>query len=70
MTSSMRSQLEFNHLIKNVIGPLGEGVKMRSQSTNVNSCLFSSFISQIEPKSVEMTLNEPSWVDVMHEELN
>ena len=43
---------------------------MRSQSGNVNTCLYSCFISQIDPKNVEMALNEPIWVDVMHEELH
>ena len=39
-------------------------------SGDVNSCLYSCFISQIEPKNVDMALHEPSWVDAMHEELN
>ncbi|XP_076957687.1 uncharacterized protein LOC143633230 [Bidens hawaiensis] len=59
-----------NHPIENVIGPLETGVSTISQTGHINSCLFSCFISQIEPYSVEMALQEPSWVDAMHEELN
>ena len=64
------TRLQCDHLIENVIGQLGNKVRTRSQSGGVNTCLYSCFISQIEPKNVEMALNEPNWVDAMHEELN
>ena len=64
------AKIQRNHPIENVIGPVTEGVKTRSQTGHVNACLYSCFISQIEPKNVAMALNEPSWVDAMHEELN
>ncbi|KAI3690639.1 hypothetical protein L2E82_48795 [Cichorium intybus] len=64
------SRIQRDHPIDNVIGPLDYGVQNRNQSGQVNECLYSCFISQIELKNVEMALNEPSWVDAMHEELN
>ncbi|KAI3767880.1 hypothetical protein L2E82_18309 [Cichorium intybus] len=67
---AISSRVQRDHPIENVIGSLDDGVQTRSQSGHVNKCLYSCFISQIEPKNVEMSLNEPSWVDAIHEELN
>ena len=49
---------------------MSEGVQTRSQTSDANTCMFTCFISQIEPKSVTMALQESSWVDAMHEELH
>ena len=70
ISQEIPSRVQRDHPIDNIIGQLGDGVKTRSQSGDVNTCLYSCFISQIEPKNVEMALNEPSWVDAMHEELH
>ncbi|KAI3752880.1 hypothetical protein L2E82_24920 [Cichorium intybus] len=67
---AISSRVQRDHLIENVIGSLDNGVQTRSQSGYVNECLYPCFISQIEPRNVDMTLNEPTWVDAMHEELN
>ena len=64
------SRIQRNHSIENVIGSLADGVQTRTQTGRVNECLYSCFISPIEPKNIDMALNEPSWVDAMHEELN
>nr|GFD29454.1 retrotransposon protein, putative, Ty1-copia subclass [Tanacetum cinerariifolium] len=32
-------------------------------------CLFSCFLSQVEPKKVSDALQDPSWVEAMQEEL-
>ncbi|XP_052627206.1 uncharacterized protein LOC128133719 [Lactuca sativa] len=64
------SRIQRDHPIENVIGQLGDGVQTRSKSGDVNTCLYPCFISQIEPKPVDMVLNEPSWVEAMHDELN
>ncbi|KAD4385615.1 hypothetical protein E3N88_25784 [Mikania micrantha] len=75
-----------DHPMENIIGPLSEGVLTRSrsipahnvlpegtlsrsQSGPINSCLYSCFISQVEPKNVKMALKESSWVEAMQEEL-
>ena len=70
ISQEIPSCIQRDHPIENVIGKLGDGVKTRSQSEDVNTCLYSCFISQIERKNVEMALNEPSWVDAMHDEIN
>ncbi|KAD4180306.1 hypothetical protein E3N88_28897 [Mikania micrantha] len=48
---------------------LPEETLTRSQSGPINSCLYSCFISQVEPKNVKMALKESSWVEAMQEEL-
>ncbi|KAL4579862.1 hypothetical protein LXL04_016030 [Taraxacum kok-saghyz] len=67
---SLLTRIKNNHPIDNVIGSLTDGEQTRSQTGHVNEYLYSCFISQIEPKNVDMALTEPSWVDAMHEELN
>ena len=54
ISQEIPSRIQRDHPIENVIGQLGDGVKTRSQSGDVNTCLYSCFISQIEPKNVEM----------------
>ena len=68
----MRFRPEFSATtqIETVIGSLTDRVQTRSQTVYVNKCLYSCFIYQIEPKNMDMALNEPSWVDAMHEELH
>lgn len=60
ISQEIPSRTQHDHPIENVIGQLGDGDKTWSQSGDVNTCLYSCFISQIEPR----------WLDVMHEELN
>ncbi|KAJ9544430.1 LOW QUALITY PROTEIN: hypothetical protein OSB04_024137 [Centaurea solstitialis] len=55
-----------DHLQSQIIGDLSEGVKIRE---NVNYCLFSCFVSKIEPKKVTNALADPFWVEAMQEEL-
>ena len=45
-----------------------DGVKQRSATQN--ECLYSSFLSQEEPKKVEDALLDADWVLAMQEELN
>ncbi|KAI3774102.1 hypothetical protein L1987_48645 [Smallanthus sonchifolius] len=69
------------HPISNNIGDLRDGVQTRS--TLDNTCLYtgfketsvfdlcshSCFISQVEPKNVEMALSDNNWIEAMQEEL-
>ncbi|KAF5822614.1 putative RNA-directed DNA polymerase [Helianthus annuus] len=64
------TSVQRNHPIENVIGPVNAGILTRSQSGTINTCLYSSYLSQIEPKTIDIALQEPGWVDAMHEELN
>ena len=63
------TRIQHGHPIENVIGSLVDGVQTRSPTGYVNECLYSYFISKIEPKNVDMALNEPSCVESMHEKL-
>ncbi|KAI3742385.1 hypothetical protein L1987_60065 [Smallanthus sonchifolius] len=69
------------HPISNIIGDLRDGVQTRSSLDN--TCLYtgfketgvfdvlshSCFISQVEPKNVEMALSDNNWIEAMQEEL-
>ena len=57
-----------DHPIDLVIGNSNTGVQTRSKATN-NYCLYTSFISILEPKKIEEALSEPSWIEAMQEEL-
>ncbi|KAJ9556946.1 LOW QUALITY PROTEIN: hypothetical protein OSB04_011560 [Centaurea solstitialis] len=61
------SSLTRSHLIDQVLGNLGSGVKTRHQSANF--CLFVGFISDIEPKKIKDIILHPNWVTAMQEEL-
>ena len=57
-----------SHPFELIIGDANEGVKTRSATQS--ECLYSSFLSQEEPKKVEDALQDPDWVLAMQEELN
>ena len=54
--------------VENIIGQIKEGVSTRSSISNF--CRHTTFVSQIEPKSIEEALKDEKWVDAMHEDLN
>ncbi|KAI3813843.1 hypothetical protein L1987_18578 [Smallanthus sonchifolius] len=70
-----------DHPVTNIIGNLQDGVKTRSIVDNtclytcikdsgvLDDCSHSCFISQVEPKNVEMALNDNNWIEAMQEEL-
>ncbi|GJY42559.1 putative ribonuclease H-like domain-containing protein, partial [Tanacetum coccineum] len=41
----------------------------RTNHKDYQKCLFSYFLSQIEPKKVTQALTDPSWIEVMQDEL-
>nr|GEZ14276.1 putative ribonuclease H-like domain-containing protein [Tanacetum cinerariifolium] len=43
--------------------------QQRDNHIDFQHCLFSCFLSQIEPRSVSQALEDPSWVDVIQEEM-
>ena len=57
-----------SHPFELIIEDAGDGVKTRT--TTQNECLYSSFLSQEEPKKVEEALQDADWVLAMQEELN
>jgi len=54
--------------VDNIIGQIKEGVSTRSSISNF--CRHTTFVSQIELKSIEEALKDEKWVEAMHEELN
>lgn len=73
-----------DHPIENILGDLQTPVRTRNQlnqqmtsllcevkdNGSITEALYSCFISQTEPKNVQMALKEPSWVEAMQEELS
>ncbi|GJU66069.1 putative ribonuclease H-like domain-containing protein [Tanacetum coccineum] len=43
--------------------------QQRTNHTDFQHCMFSCFLSQVEPRSVAQALEDPSWVDAMQEEM-
>nr|GEV52321.1 hypothetical protein [Tanacetum cinerariifolium] len=44
-------------------------IHQKTDPTLLQFCLFSSFLSQVEPKKISDGLQDPSWVEAMQEEL-
>ena len=67
-----------DHPKTQVIGEASERVLTRSQIkakrialfSQVKFCMFNSFVSKIEPKTVNISLDHSDWVQVMQEELH
>jgi len=57
-----------NLSLDNVIGQIHKGVTTRRSMNHF--CEHMAFVSQVEPKSVTETLEDSSWINAMHEELN
>ncbi|GKA14195.1 putative ribonuclease H-like domain-containing protein [Tanacetum coccineum] len=43
--------------------------QQRNNHTDYLHCLFTCFLSQIEPSSVAQALNDPAWIEAMQEEM-
>ena len=56
------------HSTDNILGSITKGVTTRKRLANF--CEHHSFVSCIEPLKVEEALDDPDWVEAMHEELN
>ncbi|KAI3814331.1 hypothetical protein L1987_19082 [Smallanthus sonchifolius] len=66
-----------DHPVTNIIGNLQDGVQTRSLTENtflyssirdtgvLDVCSYSCFISQIEPKNMEMALQDNNWIEAM-----
>jgi len=53
---------------ENITGQIKEGVSTRSSVSNF--CRHTTFVSQVELKTIEEALKDEKWVAAMHEELN
>jgi hypothetical protein len=56
------------HTLENVIADLRGNVSTRGQLAKFSN--HQAYISMIEPKKVFKALEDPDWLDDMHEELN
>ena len=59
-----------DHPLNQIYGDIKTGRITRSKSRLANFCEHYSFISSIEPLKVEEALQDPDWVNAMHEELH
>ncbi|KAI3686168.1 hypothetical protein L1987_79841 [Smallanthus sonchifolius] len=57
------------HPQENIIGQIHQGVLTRSKYHEANICLFSCFLSRVEPKKIDEALKHSSWIEAMQEEL-
>ena len=57
-----------DHPFKLIIGDPDVGVRTRNATRN--KCLYSGFLSQMEPKKIEEALTDPDWVVAIQEEFN
>jgi hypothetical protein len=64
----VHQMVQRDHPVDNILGSIQRGVIARSRLTNF--CAFYSFISSLEPLSVEQALGDPDWIIAMEEELN
>ncbi|WVZ51610.1 hypothetical protein U9M48_002739 [Paspalum notatum var. saurae] len=64
-----RSQLTSGHPKELIIGSPTRGVITRSRNTATFVQAY-SFVSSIEPTTIDQALSDPDWVNAMHEELN
>ncbi|WVZ80887.1 hypothetical protein U9M48_028325 [Paspalum notatum var. saurae] len=64
-----RSQLTSGHPKELIIGSPTRGVTTRSRNTAAFVQAY-SFVSSIEPSTIDQALSDPDWVNAMHEELN
>ncbi|WVZ49294.1 LOW QUALITY PROTEIN: hypothetical protein U9M48_000663 [Paspalum notatum var. saurae] len=69
VTPQRRSQLTSAHPQDLIIGSASKGVTTRSRNV-AGFCKAYSFVSSIEPTTIDQALSDPDWVNAMHEELN
>nr|GEZ25428.1 ribonuclease H-like domain-containing protein [Tanacetum cinerariifolium] len=48
---------------------IGDPIFVRDNHTDFQHCLFACFLSQVKLRSVAQSLEDPSWVDAMQEEM-
>ena len=53
----------------NSSAPDEEEAPIRSTTHKANICLYSCFLSDLEPRKVSEAMKEGSWIEAMHEEL-
>ncbi|GJW84916.1 retrovirus-related pol polyprotein from transposon TNT 1-94 [Tanacetum coccineum] len=60
-----------NHPIANIIRDPSRSISTRKQlQTDAMWCYFDAFLTSVEPKNFKQAMTEPSWIDVMQEEIH
>nr|GFD13945.1 hypothetical protein [Tanacetum cinerariifolium] len=77
------SRVHKDHHVTQIIGDLSSATQTKSMTRvakdqgglsqinndDFHTCMFSCFLSQEEPKRVHQALKDPSWIEVVQEEL-
>ncbi|KAI3729977.1 hypothetical protein L6452_18650 [Arctium lappa] len=58
------------HPLHQIIGDPASSVSTRSKVDSSNECLFTCFLSKLEPTKVSKALADPDWIIAMQDELN
>ena len=68
--SRVRARIAKDHPVEQIYNDIQTGRITRSKSRLAKFCENYSFISSIEPMKVEEALEDPDWINAMHEELH
>ena len=63
-----RAMARKEHLLENVLGDVRGKVSTRNQLANFSN--HHAYVSMVEPQKVRDALEDPEWMEAMHEELN
>ena len=66
----VRARVVKDHPVEQIYNDIQTGRITHSKSRLANFCEHYSFISSIEPMKVEEALEDPDWINAMHEELH
>jgi hypothetical protein len=61
----VHQMVQRDHPVNNILGSIQRWVTTRSRLSNF--CAFNSFVSSLEPFSVEQALEDPDWIIAMEE---
>jgi hypothetical protein len=64
----INKNLQRDHPVDQILGDMRKGTQTRSRVANF--CEHYSFVSSLEPTKVDDALEDPDWINAMHEELN
>ena len=68
--SRVRARVAKDHPVEQIYNDIQTGRITRSKTRLANFCEHYSFISSIEPMKVEEALEDPDWINDMHEDLH
>ena len=68
--SRVRARVARDHSVEQIYNDIQTGRITRSKSCLANFCEHYTFISSIEPMKVDEALEDPDWINAMHEELH